>query len=189
MACDILLWLMDNNRQGTTIMIFLDLSADTEFLKSIDYDEFLFTVQNLKSRGYKVVLAQPDEEVASEDLARSVASIWLSTSTSLWDEGNPVDLTGICVDNFDDFNSAEDLEVCNKLISCLITNRSFLLYHICLCCFVWFQVLGSLRLKIELQLRGMKCGGTLQERAARLFLLKSTPLERLPKKVMAKEKK
>ncbi|CAA7038228.1 unnamed protein product [Microthlaspi erraticum] len=158
MVWDILLWLVDNNHEGTTILIFLDLSADKEFVKSTDFDEFLFTVQNLKSRGYKVLLAQPEEEVASEDLAQSVASIWLSTS--LWDEGNPVDLTGICVDNFDDFSSAQDMEV-----------------------------LGSVRLKIELQSRGMKCGGTLQARAARLFLLKSTPLEKLPKKVMAKKKK
>ncbi|CAE6142996.1 unnamed protein product [Arabidopsis arenosa] len=60
--------------------------------------------------------------------------------------------------NFDDFNSATDMEV-----------------------------LGMERLKIELQSRGLKCGGTLQERAARLFLLKSTPLDKLPKKLLAKK--
>ncbi|CAJ2631328.1 unnamed protein product [Trifolium pratense] len=52
--------------------------------------------------------------------------------------------------NFDDFNSAAELET-------------------------------------ELQSRGLKCGGTLQERAARLFLLKSTPLDKLPKKLLAKK--
>ncbi|KAG2297634.1 hypothetical protein Bca52824_044303 [Brassica carinata] len=60
--------------------------------------------------------------------------------------------------NFDDFNSAKDLEV-----------------------------LGMERLKTELQSHGLKCGGTLQERAARLFLLKSTPLDKLPKKLLAKK--
>uniref|UniRef100_A0A2P2J4Y9 Uncharacterized protein MANES_05G023500 n=1 Tax=Rhizophora mucronata TaxID=61149 RepID=A0A2P2J4Y9_RHIMU len=60
--------------------------------------------------------------------------------------------------NFDAFNSAEELEV-----------------------------LGMERLKIELQVHGLKCGGTLQERAARLFLLKSTPSEKLPKKLLAKK--
>ncbi|XP_074279679.1 uncharacterized protein LOC141604977 [Silene latifolia] len=60
--------------------------------------------------------------------------------------------------NFDDFNSASELEV-----------------------------LGMERLKTELQERGLKCGGTLQERAARLFLLKTTPLEKLPKKLLAKK--
>ncbi|KAJ7007829.1 replication stress response regulator SDE2-like [Populus alba x Populus x berolinensis] len=60
--------------------------------------------------------------------------------------------------NFDEFNSASELEV-----------------------------LGMERLKTELQIRGLKCGGTLQERAARLFLLKSTPLEKLPKKLLAKK--
>ncbi|XP_052171353.1 uncharacterized protein LOC127787376 [Diospyros lotus] len=60
--------------------------------------------------------------------------------------------------NFDDFNSAAELEA-----------------------------LGLERLKSELQSRGLKCGGTLQERAARLFLLKTTPLERLPKKLLAKK--
>ncbi|KAH1107016.1 hypothetical protein J1N35_010784 [Gossypium stocksii] len=60
--------------------------------------------------------------------------------------------------NFDDFNSSAEMEV-----------------------------LGLERLKSELQSRGLKCGGTLQERAARLFLLKSTPLDKLPKKLLAKK--
>ncbi|KAJ6832723.1 putative protein SDE2-like protein [Iris pallida] len=47
------------------------------------------------------------------------------------------------------------------------------------------EVLGMERLKAELQSRGLKCGGMLQERAARLFLLKSTPLDKLPKKMLA----
>uniref|UniRef100_A0A1J3JPV3 Protein SDE2-like protein n=1 Tax=Noccaea caerulescens TaxID=107243 RepID=A0A1J3JPV3_NOCCA len=59
--------------------------------------------------------------------------------------------------NFDDFNSAREMEV-----------------------------MGMERLKSELQSRGLKCGGTLQERAARLFLLKATPLDKLPKKLLAK---
>ncbi|CAN6867140.1 unnamed protein product [Brassica oleracea] len=42
---------------------------------------------------------------------------------------------------------------------------------------------------IGLQSRGLKCGGTLQERAQRLFLLKSTPLHKLPNKFLAKKKK
>ncbi|CAI9764878.1 unnamed protein product [Fraxinus pennsylvanica] len=49
------------------------------------------------------------------------------------------------------------------------------------------EVLGLERLKLELQARGLKCGGTLQERAGRLFLLKTTPLEMLPKKLFAKK--
>ncbi|CAL0302172.1 unnamed protein product [Lupinus luteus] len=49
------------------------------------------------------------------------------------------------------------------------------------------EVLGLERLKSELQSHGLKCGGTLQERAARLFLLKSTPLDKLPKKLLAKK--
>ncbi|KAK2650079.1 hypothetical protein Ddye_017568 [Dipteronia dyeriana] len=49
------------------------------------------------------------------------------------------------------------------------------------------EVLGMERLKTELQSRGLKCGGTLQERAARLFLLKTIPVEKLPKKLLAKK--
>ncbi|XP_022154619.1 protein SDE2 homolog [Momordica charantia] len=60
--------------------------------------------------------------------------------------------------NFDDFSSAAEMEV-----------------------------VGLERLKSELQARGLKCGGTLQERAARLFLLKSTPLDNLPKKLLARK--
>ncbi|XP_074569391.1 uncharacterized protein LOC141826035 [Curcuma longa] len=48
------------------------------------------------------------------------------------------------------------------------------------------QLLGMERLKTLLQKYGLKCGGTLKERAARLFLLKTTPLEKLPKKVLAR---
>ncbi|KAL3750230.1 hypothetical protein ACJRO7_011251 [Eucalyptus globulus] len=40
---------------------------------------------------------------------------------------------------------------------------------------------------LELQSRGLKCGGTLQERASRLFLLKTTPLDKIPKKHLAKK--
>ncbi|KAG0456280.1 hypothetical protein HPP92_024068 [Vanilla planifolia] len=48
------------------------------------------------------------------------------------------------------------------------------------------MVLGMERLKLELQARGLKCGGTLLERSLRLFLLKTTPLEKLPKKLLRK---
>uniref|UniRef100_A0A803M4U5 Sde2 N-terminal ubiquitin domain-containing protein n=2 Tax=Chenopodium quinoa TaxID=63459 RepID=A0A803M4U5_CHEQI len=75
------------------------------------------------------------------------------------DEGNSGGLNAVEAPlNFDDFNSAAEMEV-----------------------------LGLERLKSELQTRGLKCGGTLQERAARLFLLKTTPLEKLPKKLLAKK--
>ncbi|KAL5999007.1 hypothetical protein ACLOJK_009956 [Asimina triloba] len=50
------------------------------------------------------------------------------------------------------------------------------------------EVLGLDRLRVELQARGLKCGGTLQERAARLYLLKTMPIEKLPKKLLAKTK-
>ncbi|GLT79765.1 hypothetical protein SLA2020_512420 [Shorea laevis] len=60
--------------------------------------------------------------------------------------------------NFDEFNSPEEMEA-----------------------------LGMDRLKSELEARGLKCGGALQERAPRLCLLKSTPLEKLPKKLLAKK--
>ncbi|GAB2217454.1 hypothetical protein Droror1_Dr00000646 [Drosera rotundifolia] len=49
------------------------------------------------------------------------------------------------------------------------------------------EILGMEKLKSELQARGLKCGGTPQERAARLFLLKTTPIDKLPKKLLAKK--
>ncbi|KAH7682329.1 Ubiquitin-like protein [Dioscorea alata] len=48
------------------------------------------------------------------------------------------------------------------------------------------ESLGMERLKTELQAKGLKCGGTLSERAVRLFLLKTTPLDKLPKKLFAR---
>ena len=70
-----------------------------------------------------------------------------------------------------------------KVMETLIS-LSLLSYY---CPFVITQVVGLERLKAELQARGLKCGGTLQERAARLFLLKSTPLDKLPKKLLARK--
>lgn len=49
--------------------------------------------------------------------------------------------------------------------------------------------LGFDRLKFELSSRGLKCGGTLDQRAERLFLLKTTSLDKLHKKHFAKKKK
>ncbi|CAH8387870.1 unnamed protein product [Eruca vesicaria subsp. sativa] len=119
--------------------------------------EFVNILFYLKVRGFNVILASPDNEVASESILRSVGSVWLSTS--LLEQGNSDELSNIRITNFDNFNSPQDLEA-----------------------------LGTVRLKIELQSRGMKCGGTLQDRAARLFLLKSTPLDKIPKKFLAKGK-
>ncbi|PRQ57112.1 hypothetical protein RchiOBHm_Chr1g0344721 [Rosa chinensis] len=46
---------------------------------------------------------------------------------------------------------------------------------------------GIKRLKLELQHCRLKCGGTQQERAARLFMLKFTHVEKIPKKLLAKK--
>jgi len=46
--------------------------------------------------------------------------------------------------------------------------------------------IGADHLKAELKRLGLKCGGTLQMRAERLWMLKSCPLEKLPKKLFAK---
>ena len=50
------------------------------------------------------------------------------------------------------------------------------------------QVLGLEKLKQELQSRGLKCGGSLAERAGRLFLLKTITLDKLDKKHFAKSR-
>lgn len=48
------------------------------------------------------------------------------------------------------------------------------------------QAAGLDRLKSELQRRGLKAGGTLAQRAERLFLLKAMPLDQLDRKHLAK---
>lgn len=45
------------------------------------------------------------------------------------------------------------------------------------------------RIKAELSRLGLKCGGTVAERAKRLFMTKDTPLENLPPKLFAKGRK
>ncbi|GAB4816006.1 hypothetical protein N2152v2_003052 [Parachlorella kessleri] len=47
------------------------------------------------------------------------------------------------------------------------------------------EALGLDRLKAELARLGLKCGGSLKQRAERLFLLKATPLEKLDRKHFA----
>ena len=47
------------------------------------------------------------------------------------------------------------------------------------------EPLGLERLKAECSARGLKCGGTLAERAARLLLLRDAPLAALEKKHLA----
>ncbi|KAI7838446.1 hypothetical protein COHA_007709 [Chlorella ohadii] len=47
------------------------------------------------------------------------------------------------------------------------------------------EAAGLDRLKAELQRRGLKAGGTLAQRAQRLFLLKHTPIEQLDRKHLA----
>jgi splicing factor 3A subunit 3 len=48
---------------------------------------------------------------------------------------------------------------------------------------------GLDHLKIELTRQNLKCGGSLEERANRLFLLKMTPFEAIDKKHKAMKKK
>lgn len=50
------------------------------------------------------------------------------------------------------------------------------------------QVLGMERLKAELMRRGLKCGGSLQERAQRLFSVKGVASEDIPTKLLSKGK-
>jgi len=49
------------------------------------------------------------------------------------------------------------------------------------------EELGLEHLKCELTRLGLKCGGTLQQRAERLFTLKTTPLEKVDPKLLAKK--
>lgn len=48
------------------------------------------------------------------------------------------------------------------------------------------ESMGLVRLKNELQRHGLKCGGSLSERAARLFLLKTTPVNKLDQQHLSK---
>ena len=51
------------------------------------------------------------------------------------------------------------------------------------------EAFGLEKLKCELMKHGLKCGGTLQQRAQRLYLLKDTPIEKLDKSLFAKQGK
>lgn len=49
------------------------------------------------------------------------------------------------------------------------------------------KAVGGDQLKAELSRLGLKCGGTPNDRAKRLFMTKDTPLDKLPKKLFAKK--
>ena len=58
-------------------------------------------------------------------------------------------------------------------------------------CFIWRQELASLgldRLKSALLALNLKCGGTLDQRAERLFSTKGKKLEELPSSLFCKSK-
>jgi len=101
-------------------------------------------------------------QLSRSDIAASITVGCSSDITAVQGKKNSVCDSNDCMTgplNFDDFNTAEEMEV-----------------------------LGLERLKSELQIRGLKCGGSLTERGGRLFLLKTTPLEKLHKKHFAKSK-
>ncbi|GAU13637.1 hypothetical protein TSUD_347410 [Trifolium subterraneum] len=133
---------------------------------SMPYSETLesgISVQDNGCQGYKVdgTVTQASNIVSSEIVPNDMEIDGsLQHKTAVMEESLPSTSVPAKEEplNFDDFNSAAELEV-----------------------------LGLENLKTELQSRGLKCGGTLQERAARLFLLKSTPLDKLPKKLLAKK--
>lgn len=58
--------------------------------------------------------------------------------------------------------------------------------HSCLVCLVILPCAGAERLKEALQALGLKCGGTLRQRAERLMLTKGKQLEELDKSLFAK---
>ncbi|KAK5936395.1 hypothetical protein CgunFtcFv8_027762 [Champsocephalus gunnari] len=58
-----------------------------------------------------------------------------------------------------------------------------------LSCVSQLEALGLARLKQELMSRGLKCGGTLSERAARLFSVRALRPEDVPAALLAKKKK
>lgn len=51
------------------------------------------------------------------------------------------------------------------------------------------ELLGLEKLKCELMARGLKCGGTMQERAARLFSVRGLPKELIDPALFAKPSK
>ncbi|GAB4831609.1 hypothetical protein Ancab_005621 [Ancistrocladus abbreviatus] len=105
---------------------------------------------------------------------------WVSESKSVIQDGKVDGIIGSEIVqplNLEDFSSAAELEIFDlvRVVVDVAVNGKC------------SQVLGMERLKSELQARGLKCGGTLQERAARLFLLKATPLEQLPRSYLLKK--
>ncbi|KAF6173027.1 hypothetical protein GIB67_006403 [Kingdonia uniflora] len=130
--------------------------ANVGIVTNLDLEEAL------KSDDFNSAAAMESTVISSMEVVRSCESRTIITeanntfgevevgSTKSSDLDKPL--------NFDDFESASEMEV-----------------------------LGLDRLKSELQVHGLKCGGTLQERAARLFLLKTTPVDMLPKKLLAKK--
>jgi hypothetical protein len=103
-----------------------------------------------------------DEEETEEEEEKPPSKAEAAFDQELTDETPPVKPAPVKVEplDLDNFGSAEELEK-----------------------------LGLDRLKGALMAAGVKCGGTLQERANRLFSLKGLEPEDYPKKLLAKKKK
>lgn len=90
-----------------------------------------------------------------------------------------VDLDDILKETLEDFNKKWDTEYKNKAESGALDLDSFTDTK-------QLEALGLERLKMALMARNLKCGGTLPQRAARLFSIRGLPEDKIPKKLLAK---
>ncbi|KAF8379692.1 hypothetical protein HHK36_029136 [Tetracentron sinense] len=118
-----------------------------------------------------------EEKVCLEPVSSSISSLGVDQGS----EFGAMDVEAI--GSFETISRVREVEVLSTKISDLEKPLNFDEFNSA----AEMEVLGMERLKAELQASGLKCGGTLQERAARLFLLKTTPVEMLPKKLLAKK--
>ncbi|XP_010504672.1 PREDICTED: uncharacterized protein LOC104781650 [Camelina sativa] len=84
MMKDVLFWALDNRVHQSVRRNVMVISQNI----SKDF-EFICVLQGLQSRGYKVLLADDSDDVASVEQHEFVSSLWLWTS--LLDGGDPID--------------------------------------------------------------------------------------------------
>eukprot|EP00539_Tryblionella_compressa_P014132 CAMPEP_0178814980 /NCGR_PEP_ID=MMETSP0746-20121128/574_1 /TAXON_ID=913974 /ORGANISM="Nitzschia punctata, Strain CCMP561" /LENGTH=485 /DNA_ID=CAMNT_0020475907 /DNA_START=64 /DNA_END=1521 /DNA_ORIENTATION=+ len=183
-----------NHRDITSLFAFADflavlskgegglvegISENSKLKERKKYVRFLVALESYLQGFLKRTQPLLSEEQVTHSAINDFQEEWRQRGGSLGWEAKPAEAS-MAVDASSSENSDKDGEATN------ISSSGIDLSNFASAADLEKAVDGE-KLKAELSRLGLKCGGTVSDRAKRLFLTKDTPLDQLPKKVFAKK--
>jgi hypothetical protein len=172
-----------NGRSLGTAFGFTFYKSDEQFIKGFCPAISVETNQSVKMNiGYEKFIYPP------KDLFQSLADLRLQVKlnqdhleTELKHEIEDIPKQTVYIStNKADSNDSNDSIDFNTYILIDLNSDDYKIYEN-------IEKLGNERLKVELMKRGLKCGGTLQERAKRLYSIRGLRDDEIPMKLKAKK--